>query len=54
MEVLVEWKDMPREEATWEKLVVLKETFPNYNLEDKVVLYRGILIQMMKKSLLGK
>lgn len=27
VEVPAEWKDMPREEATWERLDVLKETF---------------------------
>lgn len=30
-----------REEATWEKLSVLKESFPNHNLEDKVVFEQG-------------
>lgn len=41
VEVLVAWKGMPREEATWERLDVLKKTLPHCNLEDKVVLVQG-------------
>ena len=34
-EGLVRWKHLPAEEATWEPLHNLWETFPNMDLEDK-------------------
>lgn len=35
-EVLVEWKGLPEQEATWEKTEDFKKPFPDFNLEDKV------------------
>lgn len=36
-EVLVEWTNTSREDATWESWTDLLELFPNSNLEDKVI-----------------
>jgi hypothetical protein len=36
-QVLVQWDQHPIFEATWEDMDDLRQKFPNYNLEDKVV-----------------
>ncbi|KAA0032387.1 ty3-gypsy retrotransposon protein [Cucumis melo var. makuwa] len=43
-EYLVQWKDQPSHEATWEFYAVLRHQFPNFHLEDKVVLLHGVLL----------
>ena len=38
-EVLIQWKDLPDFEATWELVVVMKQQFPAFHLEDKVAFW---------------
>ena len=40
-ESLVLWEGLPKEEATWEDSQQLLRSFPNLNLEDKVLIERG-------------
>lgn len=35
-ELLVQWKDLPKEDATWEDFEHLKQSYPDFNLEDKI------------------
>lgn len=39
MEVLVKWKNLSEEEATWEHAKVVQQQFPTFHLEDKVSLW---------------
>ncbi|XP_068662857.1 uncharacterized protein [Aristolochia californica] len=41
MEVLVQWKDLPQFEATWEDFEVMRLQFPAFHLEDKVKVWAG-------------
>ena len=36
LEVLIEWKNLPLFEATWEDFHMLNSQLPNFHLEDKV------------------
>ncbi|XP_041003166.1 uncharacterized protein LOC121248693 [Juglans microcarpa x Juglans regia] len=45
-EALVQWRGLPTEDATWESVQILKEHFPELDLEDKVSLEGG---EMMEK-----
>ena len=36
-EVLINWKDLPEFEATWEPSSVIQQQFPHFHLEDKVL-----------------
>ena len=38
---LIQWNNLPMEEATWEDTVVIKQRFPSLTLEDKGPLPRG-------------
>ena len=50
-EVLVQWRRLPAEEATWEDADLLKQQFPTMNLEDKVPLVgEGIDRPMPQRS----
>jgi len=40
-QLLVQWKGLSKEEATWEELEDFRNTWPLVNLEDKVVLKGG-------------
>ena len=40
-EILVKWKHLQNDDATWEDAVALRERFQNLNLEDKVPLKEG-------------
>ncbi|XP_068666435.1 uncharacterized protein [Aristolochia californica] len=40
-EILVQWKDIGQEAATWEQLANFKLVYPTYELEDKLFLQRG-------------
>ncbi|GJR17892.1 ty3-gypsy retrotransposon protein [Tanacetum coccineum] len=40
-EVLIRWKDLPGYEATWEPLENIQQQFPEFHLEDKVILWEG-------------
>lgn len=40
-EVLIRWKDLPEYEATWEPFEAINRQFPDFHLEDKVVVWRG-------------
>lgn len=35
-EVLIQWKDLPDFEATWESLSVMQQQFPAFHLEYKL------------------
>ncbi|CAA0815810.1 Unknown protein, partial [Striga hermonthica] len=37
-EVLVEWEDLPSEDATWQSWDAMRELFPNFLLENKEAL----------------
>ena len=37
-QILVQWKEGDNDTATWEDVAIIKEQFPDFNLEDKVVL----------------
>ena len=37
VEVLVKWQHLPESDNTWEPLEVMKEQFPTFHLEDKVL-----------------
>ncbi|RVW48758.1 Transposon Tf2-8 polyprotein [Vitis vinifera] len=45
-ESLVLWEGLPEEEATWEDSQQLLRSFPNLNLEDKVLIERGVLMRV--------
>ncbi|MCI36930.1 hypothetical protein A2U01_0058154, partial [Trifolium medium] len=36
-QVLIHWKGKTVEEATWEEYIMMKSQFPQFNLEDKVL-----------------
>ena len=38
---LIQWNNLPMEEATWEDTAVIKQRFPSLTLEDKGPLPRG-------------
>jgi len=40
-QVLVQWDDRGEDTTTWEDITTLKEQFPNFNFEDKVLLGEG-------------
>ena len=40
-QVLIKWQSRPREEATWEDFLTIKEQFPDFQLEDKLTLLGG-------------
>ncbi|KAI0488340.1 hypothetical protein KFK09_028169 [Dendrobium nobile] len=40
-EILIEWKDLPTHEATWEIYETMQAQFSDFNLEDKVDLLEG-------------
>ena len=44
-EVLIRWKNLPEFEATWEKFTAIQSQFPDFNLEDKVKVFEGVLIE---------
>lgn len=37
-QVLVKWKDISKQEATWEDSEEMLQSYPNLNLEDKIAL----------------
>ncbi|XP_073219669.1 uncharacterized protein [Cicer arietinum] len=44
-EVLIQWKDLPDFEATWEPVETIMEQFPSFHLEDKVTLLGGSIVR---------
>lgn len=40
-EVLLAWKGMPADETTWEEIGRIRHLYPDFHLEDKVVLRGG-------------
>jgi hypothetical protein len=40
-ESLIQWKQLPRDDATWENTQELRDKFMNFNLEDKVCVTGG-------------
>jgi hypothetical protein len=43
-ESLIQWKRLPRDDATWENTQELSHKFMNFNLEDKVCVKGGVLV----------
>lgn len=44
-QVLVQWQGQPAEEATWEDQATIRNQFPDFNLEDKVVSDGGGIVR---------
>ncbi|GJT91194.1 ty3-gypsy retrotransposon protein [Tanacetum coccineum] len=40
-EALIRWKNLPGYEAMWEPINIIREQFPEFHLEDKVILLAG-------------
>ncbi|KAI4328657.1 hypothetical protein L6164_020993 [Bauhinia variegata] len=40
-QILVQWQGLYLEDSTWEDFMLFKQTYPNFHLEDKVLLDRG-------------
>nr|GEV05704.1 retrotransposable element Tf2 [Tanacetum cinerariifolium] len=40
-EVLIRWKSLPKYESTWEPFQLIQNQFPDFHLEDKVLLWEG-------------
>lgn len=40
-EALIRWANLPLEDATWEDPLRIKQVFPEFDLEDKVILEGG-------------
>ncbi|KAF7806156.1 Ty3/gypsy retrotransposon protein [Senna tora] len=47
-QVLVEWENRDREEATWEQWETLCQSFPHDNLEDKVIVHGEGIVTISK------
>ncbi|XP_019459958.1 PREDICTED: DNA gyrase subunit A, chloroplastic/mitochondrial-like [Lupinus angustifolius] len=43
VEVLVKWKDLPTHENSWESAASIQDKFPDFPLEDKLVVEKGVL-----------
>lgn len=55
-QVLIHWKGQRVEEATWEDTLIMRSQFPNFFLEDKVMLSGGSIVlglTYLRKSLLS-
>ncbi|GKA87149.1 retrotransposon-related protein [Tanacetum coccineum] len=50
LQVLVQWDDRSPKESTWERMSDFKDTYPSYNLEDKVISEEG---EMLHPRLMG-
>ena len=48
--MLIQWKDLPDFEATWESVDVMKQQFPAFHLEDKVALLGGSIVRLPIKQ----
>ena len=48
--MLIQWKDLPDFEATWESVVVMKQQFLAYHLKDKVALLAGSIVKLPVKQ----
>lgn len=48
MELLVQGKDLPKHETTWELHEEICQPFPNFNLEDKVPLNQGVMLDLLQ------
>ncbi|MCI28509.1 hypothetical protein A2U01_0049710, partial [Trifolium medium] len=44
-QVLIQWANRTAEEATWEDKNVIKNQFPGFDLEDKVLLLEGGIVR---------
>lgn len=42
VEVLIKWQGAPDSDATWERYKTIADRFSDANLEDKVLLPRGV------------
>nr|GFA14997.1 Ty3/gypsy retrotransposon protein [Tanacetum cinerariifolium] len=46
--VLIKWKDLPTYEASWELYSTIQKQFPDFHLEDKVVVWEGIFSGLLE------
>lgn len=44
MKVLIQWKDLPELDVTWEAFKVINQQFSNFHREDKVKLLEGNVV----------
>lgn len=51
MENLIKWEGMPEFESTWESST--EQLFPAFHLEDKVVLWAGVMQEPSPSLMLG-
>ncbi|RVW36298.1 hypothetical protein CK203_106818 [Vitis vinifera] len=51
IEVLIQWKELPRFEASWESADTIKERFPNFHLKDKVSHIEGDWNSLNRKKM---
>ena len=49
-QVLVQWEGTDEAEATWENVFEFQANFPNFNLEDKVVLKGDGIVMILDKG----
>jgi len=48
-EALVQWSSLPLENATWEEVDILRQQFPNLDLEDKDRVQEGAIDRNREK-----
>ena len=49
-QILIRWNEGDNDTATWEDVATIKEQFPYFNLEDKVVLVEGSNVRKENKD----
>jgi len=49
-QLLLKWNEGERDTTTWEDVTTIKEQFPEFNLEDKVVLIEGSIVRTENKN----
>lgn len=47
---LIKWKESLVENVTWKNDIFIQSQFPNFNLEDKVVVIWVVLIEIEQKT----
>ena len=55
-EQFIHWKNLLEFEDSWELMPDLMQQFPDAHLEDKVVVYRGVVLEtsFMARSIVGR
>lgn len=44
VEILIQWKDLPKFEATWETFDIINHHFPEFHLEEKLKILGGSVV----------